>query len=136
MRRGLLKHLPDRVGLAVLHRSGVLVVYLEIPPGVDPKRLVLELAFPLPPIQLADDSPVTPGEFLAGFAAALGLGAPGKPGLMAHIFPNKVATLLLGFSAKANNEKAKDHLGWTLKYPTFKNGIEQVLLVWRASMVV
>jgi nucleoside-diphosphate-sugar epimerase len=83
---------------------------------------------------IADDAPVTPGEFLAGFATALGLPPPGKPGLMAHIFPNKVATLLLGVSVKADNGKAKAHLGWTPKYPSCDSGIEQVLLVWRASM--
>lgn len=85
---------------------------------------------------ITDDSPVTPGEFLSGFATAQGLGAPGKPGLVAQVFPNKVAALLLGFSAKAVNKKAKDQLGWTLKYPAFESGIEQVLLVWRASMTV
>ena len=85
---------------------------------------------------ITDDAPVTPGEFLSKFATSLGLGAPGKPGIMFHLFPDKVATLLLGFSVKADNGKAKEQLGWTLKYPTFGSGIEQVLLVWRASMAV
>ena len=75
-----------------------------------------------------------PAQFLARFATAQGLPAPGAP--RARLFGDKWAEALLKTSIKASNGRIKEALGWTPQYPEYGVGIDHVLLMWRAMMTV
>lgn len=84
---------------------------------------------------VTDDHPVSIAAFTERFAADLGIGHPARrrlPGFAANILVNKSHLALLNASAKAKTDKAKSQLGWKPKFPNQQQGIEQVLLTWRA----
>ncbi len=87
---------------------------------------------------ITDDHPVSIAAFADHFAADLGIGQSSRrrlPSFASSILVNKTHMALLNASAKAKNDKAKSQLGWKLKFPNQKQGIEQVLLTWRAHEV-
>jgi nucleoside-diphosphate-sugar epimerase len=84
---------------------------------------------------ITDDHPVSITAFADLFAADLGVGHLAHrrlPAFAANILVNKTHLALLNASSKAKNDKAKSQLGWKPKFPNQKQGIEQVLLTWRA----
>lgn len=87
---------------------------------------------------IVDDTPATPADFLKEVASAIGISDSG--GMMdlltRALVNNKTATELLKFSVKASNDKAKTELGWSPKYASRMEGIEQTLRTWRADMQV
>ncbi|MBI5668206.1 MAG: NAD(P)-dependent oxidoreductase [Chloroflexi bacterium] len=86
---------------------------------------------------VADDEPVAPAEFIRYLANNLGLPEPGKPpALLLRNLTNTVVDTLLGTSARLRNNRAKQTLGWTPRYPTYRAGLDQTLLVWRAEAPV
>lgn len=86
---------------------------------------------------IVDDSPVSPSAFLARFAEAQGLKAPGSvPGFLTRFVAGKTSALLLSLSASASNQHAKAALGWQPRYATYTSGIDETLMTWRAEMAV
>lgn len=84
-------------------------------------------------INLADDSALTPDAFARVFAAALGLGEPGRiPGFLTNFRTTPVQRDLLDKSVRLSTEKARA-LGWTPQFSTPAAGVDQSLLVWRAE---
>ena len=84
---------------------------------------------------IVDDQPVSAGTFADHFADQYGVKRPGRqrmPGVLAQFLVNPNQQALLDVSAAATNTKAKNQLGWTLKYPNQHAGVEQTLLAWRA----
>ena len=86
---------------------------------------------------IVDDSPASPTEFVNAFADALGLAHPAEPpGFMRMLRRDPLRDALLHLSLRASNEKAKIDLGWAPRYSDHKAGIDQALMVWRASQTV
>jgi nucleoside-diphosphate-sugar epimerase len=84
---------------------------------------------------IVDDTPATPQAFVNGFAESLGLAHP-RVALPFLARPSKEQVALLDNSVRVKNDKAKTQLGWSPKYPDFRQGIEQALLYWRAAQPV
>lgn len=83
---------------------------------------------------VADDTPAAPADFVRYLAESLGMPAPGQP----SSFPlrpasNAVTDTLLAASARINSDKARQMLGWQPRYPGYRAGLDQALLVQRAG---
>ncbi|MDX2076955.1 MAG: NAD(P)-dependent oxidoreductase [bacterium] len=83
---------------------------------------------------IVDDSPVTPTDFIAYLADEVGL--VGRKTMVTFFERPRVyksTAPLLEMGIKASNDKAKNMLGWSLRYPNYKVGIDQTLLTIRAQ---
>lgn len=77
---------------------------------------------------VSDEEPVTFGEFVNFVAEKLGMKRPGKvPAFLAKMAIGSDMIKLLTYSVKARNSKIKNDLGFTLKYPTYREGVETAL---------
>ncbi len=82
---------------------------------------------------IVDDTPTTPGEFANYFAQSRGLPQP-DAGLMGFLNrPGKEQAALLKNAVKVKNDRAKTRLDWQPKYPSYREGLDQTLLAWRAE---
>jgi 2-alkyl-3-oxoalkanoate reductase len=85
-------------------------------------------------LNIVDDQPAAPAAFVAQFAKSMGLSAPGQPpALLLKWTQNADVLAMLEMPSGASNAESKAKLGWALKYPSFATGIEQALMVWRAT---
>lgn len=88
---------------------------------------------------VVDDAPLSPVEFLDHFAAAFGVQKAARipssriPGFPARQTTSEMQRILWDMSLRVKNDKVKAQLGWTPRYPTYREGIEQTLLAWRAE---
>ena len=83
---------------------------------------------------IVDDTPTSPPQFIANFADSLGLHAPSR-GMSFFNRPSKTQATLLTTSLRVKNDKAKQKLGWTPKYANSKQGLDDVMVEWRAQAV-
>lgn len=82
---------------------------------------------------VADGAPTSPAEFVNNLAASLGMVSPGA-GLLGFLMrPGRMQSALLNNSVRVRNDKARQTLGWTPRYPMQQQGFEQILLTWRAA---
>lgn len=83
---------------------------------------------------VADDTPAAPVEFVNYLAASLGMPAPGQPpSLPLRPASTDVMDTLLAASARVRSDKARQTLGWQPRYPSYRAGLDQALLVERAG---
>lgn len=84
---------------------------------------------------IVDDTPATPAEFANYFAESRGLPQPsaGLASLLSR--PNKEQAALLKNAVKVKNDRAKTRLNWQPKYPSYREGLDQTLLSWRAEAI-
>jgi nucleoside-diphosphate-sugar epimerase len=83
---------------------------------------------------IVDDHPASAVEFAGSVAAGMGLPAPANsnpPLFMLDRVTSPGQRALLASCAKLKNDKAKQVLGWSLKYPSHKLGLDQMLLEHR-----
>jgi 2-alkyl-3-oxoalkanoate reductase len=72
---------------------------------------------------VADDEPASVREWLPALAATLGAPPPRKvPAWLGRIFAGEVAVISMTELRGASNTKAKRELGWTLRYPSWRQG--------------
>jgi 2-alkyl-3-oxoalkanoate reductase len=84
---------------------------------------------------IVDDHPASVVEFAGSVAAGIGIPAPANsnpPLFMLDRVTSAGQRAMLATSAKLKNDKAKQMLGWSLKYPSHKAGLEHMLLERRA----
>jgi nucleoside-diphosphate-sugar epimerase len=76
---------------------------------------------------IVDDEPAPVREWLPVLADALGARPPRQfPPLLARLFAGE-AGVMMGTQARgASNAKAKRELGWSLRYPTWRQGFAEV----------
>lgn len=78
-----------------------------------------------------DDRPVTVKELLSYFAERLGAPAPRRvPVWLARIVAGHYATDFFTTSVRASNAKFRHDLGWSPRFPTYREGIAQVVRTW------
>jgi nucleoside-diphosphate-sugar epimerase len=71
---------------------------------------------------ITDDEPAPMREWLPVLAAALGAKPPFRvPGWVGSLLMGKVLTMMTE-ARGASNAKAKRELGWTLRYPSWREG--------------
>jgi nucleoside-diphosphate-sugar epimerase len=72
---------------------------------------------------IVDDEPAPVREWLPALAKALGAKPPRRaPRWLARLFAGEAAVMMGTESRGASNAKAKRELGWTLHYPTWREG--------------
>ena len=85
---------------------------------------VLALEHDTPAIfNIVDDDPAPAREWLPAMAEALGAKPPRKfPAWLARLFAGKANVVLATEARGASNAKAKRELGWTPRYPSWRQG--------------
>jgi len=77
---------------------------------------------------ITDDEPVTFAEFVYHVADRMGMKRPSKvPAFLAKAVLGSDMVKLLTYSVRARNTKAKKELGLQLQYPTYKEGVADIL---------
>ena len=72
---------------------------------------------------VVDDEPAPVREWLPALAAAIGAKPPRKvPRWLARLVAGEPAVMLMTESRGASSAKAKSRLGWTLRYPSWREG--------------
>jgi nucleoside-diphosphate-sugar epimerase len=72
---------------------------------------------------VADDEPAPAREVIPALAAALGAPPPRKvPPWLAKLLAGELAVVMMTDVRGASNAKAKRELGWTLRYPSWRQG--------------
>ena len=73
---------------------------------------------------LADDEPCTMREFVDYMANYMNIPTPKSiPGFIAKRVMGKMLYETVTMNCKVSNAKAKEYLGWNLKYPTYREGL-------------
>jgi nucleoside-diphosphate-sugar epimerase len=76
---------------------------------------------------VVDDEPAPVSEFLPVLAAAVGAKRPLRvPRWLGRLAAGEVAVMAMTEIRGASNDKAKRELGWQLRYPTWREGFEEV----------
>jgi len=74
-------------------------------------------------LNIVDDEPAPVREWLPALAAAVGAKPPRRvPRWLARLLGGEVGVVLMTEIRGASNEKAKRALGWTLRYPSWREG--------------
>jgi len=83
---------------------------------------------------IVDDEPAAVREWLPVLADALGAEPPRHvPVWVARLFAGEAGVMLGTESRGASNAKAKRELGWSLRYPTWRQGFVEAYATLRAS---
>jgi nucleoside-diphosphate-sugar epimerase len=77
---------------------------------------------------IVDDEPAPVREWLPALASALGAKPPRRiPRWLGRLAAGEAATIMLTEGRGASNERAKRELGWTPRYPSWRQGFAQGL---------
>lgn len=83
---------------------------------------------------IVDDEPVPLARFLTAFAVAVGGPEPRHvPGLMARLVLGRHVLEAMTTSPRSGNDRARRELGWAPTYPTYRDGIRQMVHTWDAE---
>jgi 2-alkyl-3-oxoalkanoate reductase len=83
---------------------------------------------------VADDEPAPVREVLPAMAEALGAPPPRKvPVWLAKLFAGEIGVIVMTQIRGISNAKAKRELGWTLRYPSWRQGFPATYGVARAA---
>lgn len=83
---------------------------------------------------IVDDESVTAATFFRTFAELLDAPEPNRvPAWLARFFIGKINAKSLTSPMPTANEKAQRELDWELEYPTYRDGLEQVVEVWETD---
>ena len=88
-------------------------------------------------LTIVEDQAISPAEFLGYFADSLGVSRPGhapKFALWAQPKPEQAA--LMSLSPHVSSADAKEKLGWSPRFASYQQGIDDVLLSWRTTAAV
>jgi 2-alkyl-3-oxoalkanoate reductase len=76
---------------------------------------------------VVDDDPAPVREWLPALAAAIGAKSPRRvPRFLGRLLAGEAGVMLMTESRGASNAKAKRELGWTLRYPSWRQGFQAV----------
>jgi nucleoside-diphosphate-sugar epimerase len=81
---------------------------------------------------VVDDRPATAKEFLTAFAHRLGALPPRRaPEWLVRLIAGRYAVEFLTASTRTSNARIRQDLGWSPRYATFEEGLDQVMTRWR-----
>lgn len=82
---------------------------------------------------IVEDEMASPAAFLNYFASSQGMNAPRPaPRFASWAQPTKEQIALMSLNPHVSSSEAKAKLGWQPRLPTFREGIDDTLLSWRA----
>lgn len=85
-------------------------------------------------LNIVDDQAASPAAFIRYFAESLQISVPNSlPNFLRRAILPKTQLAILNLSTHASNTTAKETLGWTPHYPNYRQGIDDLLLQWRAT---
>lgn len=80
---------------------------------------------------IVDEEPVTGADLFTDFADRLGAEEPSRiPGWLARFFVGKVNAKGFTSPFPTTNERFKQETGWEPAYPTYRDGLQQVVETW------
>lgn len=80
---------------------------------------------------VVDDQPVTVKELLSYFAERLGAPTPRRvPVWLARLVAGQYATSFFTTSIRTSNARFRHDLGWSPRFPSYKEGIDQIVRTW------
>ena len=83
---------------------------------------------------IVDNEPVPVRSFLNEFAARLGAPAPRRvPVWLARWLAGEQAVNYFTRSTRTTNARFRRDFGWTPKYPTYREGLDQIIAEWSAQ---
>ncbi len=83
---------------------------------------------------VVDDQAVRVGEFLNYFAERLGAPRPMRvPVWLARLVAGSYAVDFFTASTRTSNARFRREFGWTPRFPSFREGIDQIVTSWRAQ---
>ncbi|HLQ26361.1 MAG TPA: NAD(P)-dependent oxidoreductase [Acidiferrobacterales bacterium] len=83
---------------------------------------------------VVDDVPVPVAEFLRHFAERLAARPPFRvPTWLARLVAGNYAVGLLTTSIRTSNARFRKDFGWTPRYPSYREGLEQIVAAWRGE---
>lgn len=83
---------------------------------------------------VTDDEPTTIREMLIEFARALGAPAPRRiPLWLARLFVWKGVLDFFTRSTRTSNRLFREEVGWSPRFPSFRDGLKDVVGTWRAE---
>jgi 2-alkyl-3-oxoalkanoate reductase len=81
---------------------------------------------------VVDDEPVAAREFLRAFAERIGAPLPRHvPRFLARLFAGEYVVDFLTRSVRTSNASFRSAFGWKPRYPTYREGLDQVAAAWR-----
>lgn len=88
-------------------------------------------------LDIVDQNNASTNAFMRQFAEIQGYGLPDKlPSLIARNVIDKGALRLMELDVHADASAAQEKLGWTPQYSSFTQGIDDMLLTWRARLPI
>ncbi len=85
-------------------------------------------------LTVTDDHPASAVEFLQYFCQTQGLLTPDKPRIAVRRPFSKLHEALQHLHYEAGNAAAKEELNWSPRFADYKQGIDDLLISWRAMM--
>ena len=83
---------------------------------------------------VTDDEPVTQKEFITYIAKAIGAPAPHSvPEMVAKMFAGESAVSFMTANTDTSSRKLRADVGWKPAYPTYREGIKQIVDEWHRS---
>jgi nucleoside-diphosphate-sugar epimerase len=83
---------------------------------------------------IVDDRPVSLSEFLGELARRLGTRPPRRlPRSLARLFLGRFTADLLATSFPTSNRRFRGDFRWTPTYPTFAEGLDEIIAAWKAE---
>jgi 2-alkyl-3-oxoalkanoate reductase len=84
--------------------------------------------------QVVDNELVTVRAFLGEFAARLGARPPRRvPTWLARWIAGEQAVAFFTRSTRTTNARLRRDFGWTPRYPTYREGLDQIVAAWNAE---
>lgn len=85
-------------------------------------------------LNIVDDQPASPAAFLRYFTDNIGFSLPpALPQFAARMLLPKAQQAILNLNSHADNAAAKELLGWSPRFVSYHQGIDDTLLSWRAQ---
>lgn len=83
---------------------------------------------------VVDDEPVPAATFVRDFAARLGAPAPARvPVFAARLAAGSYAVEFFTSSTHTANTRIREDLGFRPRYPSYREGLDQIVAAWRAA---
>ena len=83
---------------------------------------------------IVDNQPVLSADHLRYFAERLGAPEPRQvPTWLARLLAGSVAVDFLTASTRTSNERFRRDFGWAPRFPSYKEGLADVIAAWRAD---
>jgi len=83
---------------------------------------------------VVDNENVSVRTFLESFAQRLGAPRPRRvPVWLARLLAGEMAVRYFATSMKTTNARFRHDFGWSPKYPTYREGLDQIIAAWKAE---